>query len=319
MVTVIVYTYNHKNYIRQCIDSVLAQITDFEYLVLIHDDCSTDGTITILEEYEKKYKNVKVIYENENQYSKGVYLFSIVKPYLKTKYIAGIEGDDYWINSNKLQKQYSFLQKHPEYIAVGHMTNAIDKNGNKVRCFLNTRPGDYTEKDNEKWQLYAHYSSYFFRNIFDKMNNNLFDEFVNVKAPGDRKYPVLFLHFGKLFVLSEVYSTYRYMSNPDSFTSNKENQRLEKIYMEYESLGEFANLLGLNIKYNKIKNKVLLQSYKKYIVRKDLKSFKKILQIRNQYFKDIIFCILLTPQLIINKIIEKRVLLLKGKMFGVNI
>ena len=89
------------------------QKTDFPFEIVVHDDASTDKTAEIIREYEKKYPNIiKPIYELENQYSKsGISINDIILPYLKGKYIALCEGDDYWIDENKLQMQVDFLSR----------------------------------------------------------------------------------------------------------------------------------------------------------------------------------------------------------------
>ena len=118
LVSICCITYNHAPYIRQCLDGFLMQKTNFKYEIVIHDDCSTDGTTEIIKEYAFKYPDIFVpLYEDENQYSKGVRGISakFVYPKARGKYIALCEGDDYWIDENKLQKQVDFLESNPEY------------------------------------------------------------------------------------------------------------------------------------------------------------------------------------------------------------
>jgi len=117
LVSISCITYNHENYIRDTIEGFLMQKTNFNFEVLIHDDASTDYTAEIIREYEKKYPDIiKPIYQKENQYSKGVKISPKIQyPRAKGKYIAGCEGDDYWTDSYKLQKQVDFLEANPEY------------------------------------------------------------------------------------------------------------------------------------------------------------------------------------------------------------
>jgi len=100
----------------------LMQKTTFAFEILIHDDASTDGTQEIIREYEAKYPDIiKPIYQTENQYSKGINIsISYNLPRTKGKYIAFCEGDDYWTDKDKLQKQVDFLENHSEYSLCSH-------------------------------------------------------------------------------------------------------------------------------------------------------------------------------------------------------
>ena len=107
-------TYNHAPYIRHCLDGFLMQKTNFKYEIIIHDDASTDGTTEIIKEYAEKYPDlIMPVFQTENQYSKGLrgLFVKFVFPHAKGKYIALCEGDDFWIDPYKLQKQVEILEK----------------------------------------------------------------------------------------------------------------------------------------------------------------------------------------------------------------
>ena len=116
LVSICCITYNQKDYIEKAILSFLEQKTNFKYEILIHDDCSTDGTTEIVKEYEEKYPDlIRGLYEEENQYSKRVKISTtLVWPKARGKYIALCEGDDYWCDEFKLQKQVDYMEKHEE-------------------------------------------------------------------------------------------------------------------------------------------------------------------------------------------------------------
>ena len=117
LVSIITLAYNHGKYIRQCLDGFVMQVTDFPFEVIIHDDASTDDTADIIREYEQKYPDIiKPIYQKENQYSKRVPIgATYLYPKAQGKYIAECEGDDWWTDPYKLQKQVDFLESHPDY------------------------------------------------------------------------------------------------------------------------------------------------------------------------------------------------------------
>lgn len=122
LVSICTVTYNHESFIREAIDGFLMQKTNFPIEILIHDDASTDGTASIIKEYETQYPDlIKAIYQIENQYSKGIKCGAVFNlPRAKGKYIALCEGDDYWTDSLKLQKQVNFLTKHSDCSTCFH-------------------------------------------------------------------------------------------------------------------------------------------------------------------------------------------------------
>lgn len=116
-VSIFCETYNQEKYIEECLQGIINQCTDFKFEVLIHDDASTDNTPQIIKKYEEQYPHViKAIYQKENQFSKGISIWQKFQlPRAQGEYIAICEGDDYWIDYYKLQKQINFLEQHPNY------------------------------------------------------------------------------------------------------------------------------------------------------------------------------------------------------------
>lgn len=114
-VSVYFITYNQRDYIRQALDSILEQKTTFDYEIVLHDDASTDGTTEIVKDYEKRYPDkVRAVLEEENQWSRGIDFSYKLFEKMSGKYVAYCEGDDYWTDDHKLQKQWEALEKHPE-------------------------------------------------------------------------------------------------------------------------------------------------------------------------------------------------------------
>lgn len=113
MVTVICLSYNHEKYIRQCLDSVLSQVTNFTYEVIVHDDASTDGTEGIIREFEEKHDNLISIIEEENCFQRGEDYSEKIYRKVSGKYIAYCECDDWWCDENKLQRQFEYMESNP--------------------------------------------------------------------------------------------------------------------------------------------------------------------------------------------------------------
>ena len=141
LVSVITLAYNHKQYICECIEGILMQKTSFEFELIIHDDASTDGTADIIRDYESRFPNIiKPIYQTENQYSKGFKQASAyINSQVKGKYIAFCEGDDYWTDPMKLQRQVDFLESHPDYGLVHTDYCFLDNETGKIRHHASRR------------------------------------------------------------------------------------------------------------------------------------------------------------------------------------
>lgn len=147
LVSISCITYNHEPYIAQTLDGFLMQKTSFPFEILIHDDASTDRTADIIREYEKKFPNlIKPIYQKENQYSKGFTSVSAAWnfPRAQGKYIALCEGDDYWIDENKLQMQVDFLENNPEYGMCYTNFNLVSEKSKNIK---------QKALDTKKWNL----------------------------------------------------------------------------------------------------------------------------------------------------------------------
>lgn len=116
MVSIQCLVYNHEPYLRQCLEGFVIQKTNFKFEAIVHDDCSTDNSAAIIREYAEKYPDIiKPIYESENQYSKhDGSLGRIMDSACKGEYIAFCEGDDFWTDILKLQKQFDALEEYPQ-------------------------------------------------------------------------------------------------------------------------------------------------------------------------------------------------------------
>lgn len=140
IVSVLCTVYNHRAYIRQCLEGILMQQASFRYEVIVHDDASTDGTQEIIKEIELEFPGIiKPIYQETNGY--GTERNAKAKfDAIRGKYIAFCEGDDYWTDPLKLQKQIDFLETHPKYVFSCHRFKIYDQNNNR---FLSEYANDY--------------------------------------------------------------------------------------------------------------------------------------------------------------------------------
>ena len=142
LVSICCLTYNHAPFIRDCLEGFLAQQTTFPIEILIHDDASTDGTDAIIRQYTAQHPDIIFpLYETENQYSRGYAgKMDIVFNYSRArgKYIAYCEGDDYWTDPLKLQRQVDFMESHPDYSVCFHRCKRLNTRTGKTvndRCW----------------------------------------------------------------------------------------------------------------------------------------------------------------------------------------
>jgi glycosyltransferase involved in cell wall biosynthesis len=131
-VTVLVLTYNHSQFIEEAINSILVQKTTFEFSVLVHDDASSDGTATILIDLQKRFPDrIVLLLQSENQLSQGRRPSMIGIRNVKSKYLAFCEGDDYWTDETKLQRQYEFMEKNTWASLTHHGIKVLNQDGSQ--------------------------------------------------------------------------------------------------------------------------------------------------------------------------------------------
>lgn len=212
-------TYNHEPYIRQCLDGFVMQKTNFQFVAIVHDDCSLDRTTDVIHEYEKKYPNIIIpIYETENQYHKGT-LGQIMNDAVTAsgaEYVALCEGDDYWTDPYKLQKQVDFLDTHPEYVICAH--NAYQHFSNNLwKLFVNP---NYREHDICLSEMLAKWHTPTASLIYRK---DVLD-----KVPATKSYPngdyylmLRLLSQGKFYYDPSVMSVYRMHNDSVSAEMNR--------------------------------------------------------------------------------------------------
>lgn len=128
VVSIICNTFNQGDYIKDALEGFVSQKTDFPFEILVHDDASTDKTPEIIRSYEQKYPDlIFPIYQAKNQFSQDIKISQVHQfPRARGRYLAFCEGDDYWTDPQKLQKQFEVMEAHPELDICAHRTVKID-------------------------------------------------------------------------------------------------------------------------------------------------------------------------------------------------
>ena len=232
LVTVCCSAYNHEKYISDALEGFVNQKTTFKYEVIVHDDASTDGTAAIIEEYAKKYPQIIIpIFQKENLYKRGINrMTTYVYPLAHGKYFALCEGDDYWIDPYKLQKQVDYMEKHEECTFC--FTNAYIENladNNRRRAFVPYSDREFYEEKNkivtmdEIYQLsFIPTASFMFRK---KDYERLPADYWLPCPTGDLRYRLYFTSFGYSYFLNDKTCVYRENVPGSAMTTWKREKR----------------------------------------------------------------------------------------------
>lgn len=206
--------YNHAPYLRECLDGFVMQKTDFPFEAIVHDDVSTDKSASIIREYATKYPDIiKPIYEKENQYSKhDGNLFNIWKTSCKGKYTALCEGDDYWIDSNKLQKQVVIMENDPTLSFCFHNYKSTSGKIKKTMPITNRLKA----KDIIRHHYVPTASLLYRTELMDNVDD------LNLSI-GDRPLEIQLAMQGDAYFIDEPMCVYR-DNNPTSIKHNKEHR-----------------------------------------------------------------------------------------------
>ena len=283
MVSICCLVYNHEKYLRQCLDSLLMQKTDFIYEILIHDDASTDGSTDIIREYEEKYPDIiKPIYQTENQYSKGVLIsWTYQFPRAKGKYLAICEGDDYWVDSEKLQVQFDYMEENLNCSFCTHVVQHVTESGETLNVFSprdrmdsQVIPKDVITRNLLSSKPYMFQTSSFFvrKSIMEIYYGNL-PKFFKVSKVGDAPLKLFFAAKGDYYFISRIMSCYR-VNSIGSWSSsiNDNNKKKEELIhatiLSLKSFDEFTNY-----KYSlEIHEKCIEKEFELLLIQKDYKA-----------------------------------------------
>lgn len=302
LVTIRCITYNHEKYISDALDGFLMQETTFPFEVIVHDDASTDNTANIIKEYEKKFPLIiKPIYEKENQYSKhDGSLSRIVNSKIKGKYIAFCEGDDYWIDSRKLQKQFDYMENHKNCVLCTHNTQYYDlnneKKGTTFNKWINVR---ILNEEDVFFDWNVHTSSFFIRTVnyfsFPKLINS------NKYWFGDFMILCWSFYYGNICCLPDVMSVYNY-NNPNGVTytvftndylsANKKYYEIVNFLFDYNQITNGKYCEVINRKILSVKKTCLLLTYDKKTFKDNYQIFLKLSIIEKM---KVLFKVYLTP------------------------
>ncbi|MGY6522403.1 MAG: glycosyltransferase [Mongoliitalea sp.] len=290
LVSICCLTYNHSKYIRDCIDGFLMQETNFSFEIIVHDDASTDGTINIIKDYVFKHPGFFItIFQSENKFSKGIKpIYKYVFPKAKGKYIALCEGDDYWTDPLKLQKQIDFIENNQNVSAVFHNAEMVsDGNFLSYHCNYSSSQVIPDEKVIFRGGGLFPTASLLFRNFF-KNNPSKGD---HNYLSGDRALIYQLLLIGKIYYLNEIMSVYRIHDQGIYSSSLNDSQKWLKIrYSNIDLLKDYSKKFGTN--HKKYFKKTISYQWKSILMKENgslLKIISKFPELRMKDFISLIY------------------------------
>lgn len=247
MVSIECCVYNHEPYLRKCLDGFVMQKTNFPFEAIVHDDASTDGSAAIILEYAEKYPNIiKPIIETENQYSKGHgILRKFLDTLLKGKYIAWCEGDDYWVDPLKLQKQVDFMEEHPDYGLIHTMFDSTPIRRFSTNVPLNLEDNYLIDLLKRQYTI-GSLTALYRRSLYESI-----PKYYMIYDFGRRDYPlwIELAHESKIKYLPDCTAVYRILENSMSHSKDTESEiRFHKL--GWDCAAFYAKKYNVVIEFN---------------------------------------------------------------------
>ena len=298
LVSVVCPTYNHEKYIRQALEGFAMQQCNFPVEVIVHDDASTDNTAVVIQEYAAGHPFIRAILQTENQRSKGIRIIgNLIRREAKGKYIALCDGDDYWTDPLKLQKQVDFLEANPDYGLVYTKAKYYNQKQNKFTGYI----GSYCDS----------FENLLLRNVVPTLTvvlrRNLYLEYFNEIKPHKQKWSfgdlpawLWFANNSKIRYQNYVTSVYRAL--PESLSHSDDSEKLERFSRSHMSIIEYFIERYGGEKGNTLQDASLLKAwllFKFACLSNRGKLFDKIrmnidrIQVRSwrlSYMKSVLFC-----------------------------
>jgi len=309
-------TYNHEKYIRQSIESVLKQKTEFPFQLIIGEDCSKDNTRNIVIEYANRYPDIiKAILNKRNL---GLVTnVSNVSSSCKGKYILFCDGDDYWHNIYKMQTQVEYMESHPEVgIVHGDVNHLIESTNELIECYNKKYNIPIPEGSIFTELLLSNH--YFLKTMSSCIRKELLDKYYDFNLPVQKQWTLYDLPIwlelakhSKINYINESFGTYRISDNS---VSNQIDpvQRYKFHKSVFDVKLYYANKYGSNMG---IKNRILSRAYSvflydsfqigDYTLAKELMLEMKKKKIKISFKDSVIICLtkLLSLNFLTNKVI----------------
>lgn len=257
--SIAVITYNHAEYIRRALDSILSQNTTYTYEIVVGDDCSSDGTTSVLEEYANDYPNVVRLLKRKSNLGATGNLFDVIT-HCKGKYLAILDGDDFYTDNNKIQKQIDFLMNNSQFSSCAHRLEIVDKQEKHLIYTLSDLVLDCPigQREFNRYNTdILHINSLMFDNIFKKDKNKLIAMCEASSYSIHSMLLLLLLEKSDIYVFSKAMTAWRCVKEVGSlnYTSKALTQstkiNIDKLMLYRYEKDYFCNSLT-KINFNKL-------------------------------------------------------------------
>lgn len=285
-VTVVTTTYNQEKYIEECLKGVLNQKTNFDFQFVISDDNSTDNTKKIIRQYKKQYPNIiKAIFRKENIGPMNNFVKTLNE--VHTEYVALCDGDDFWTDSHKLQRQVDFLEKNREYNICFHKVKIFFEDGSKPSVLHPIKMSSNPKFEQLLNENFMTANSVMYRWIYRK-KDSFINDFPKDIIPGDYYVHLMHASKGKIHYINKQMSCYRRNDQGMWYMTSQPHLK-DKFYLKNGS-----KMLNF---YEAVENKLNLKkdvfSYvNRFLIAETLNSFfvnhkfKLLKQLYRKYFRD---------------------------------
>lgn len=270
--SVLMITYNHEKFITQALESVLMQVVNFDYEIVIGEDCSTDDTRNIVLDYQQKYpEKIRTLLPEKNL---GM-LRNFVGTYeaCQGDYVALLEGDDFWTSQNKLQVQVDFLDQNPGCVICFHAVQVVSEY-EPSSAYVNRMPGGrsiFTLRDLLDENFIPNCSMMFREGLFGEFPDWFFQQ-----SQGDWSLHILNAQYGDVGYLDEVMASYRVHAG-GAWTGMALAEREESIIATYEAFNRH-----LEFRYDGVICQRMAEHYlelfEQYEIKRDIENFYRTVQ-----------------------------------------
>ncbi|HVB85412.1 MAG TPA: glycosyltransferase [Candidatus Dormibacteraeota bacterium] len=221
-----IITYNHERFLAQALESILDQRVNFDYEIVVGEDCSTDGTRKILMDFYRRFPD-RIVPLLRNHNLGGARNFCDTLASCQGQYVAMLDGDDYWTSEDKLQQQVDFLDQHPDYALCCHRAQLLDEtDAGRAGVWPPLAAGSYSIKEllRENFVLPA-------ATVYRRDSAGALPSWLGTMEHADWGLFALIANHGKVFLMDEVMAVYRLHSGAAWSARPGLDQRRESIRM----------------------------------------------------------------------------------------